>query len=118
MSVVDVLRPVRIQAVHSSMFHRRQQGQSETVDHYVQELRKLFYKAYPQAGQDNGEAKGFGRAVLAYRFGAGVTTVLRKKVAGIEELLNTYWSRPDSNKLKKRLGFFTKWGTPTHPNRC
>ena len=39
--------PVRIQAVHSNLFHQRQQEESETVDHYAQELRKLFYKAYP-----------------------------------------------------------------------
>ena len=76
--------PVHIQAVHSSMFHQHQQGQSGTVDYYAQELWKLLYKAYPQAGQGNGEAEGFGRAMLAYQFVAGVTTVLRTKVAGIE----------------------------------
>ena len=35
--------PVRIQAVHSNLFHQRRQEVGETVDHYAQDLRKLFY---------------------------------------------------------------------------
>ena len=45
----------------------------------------MFYKAYPRAGQDSGEAEGFGRAVLAYQFVAGLIPVLSTKVAGVEE---------------------------------
>ena len=62
--------------VHSNLFR---QGENETVDHYAQELRKLFYKAYPRASQDGGEAEGFGRAVLAYQFVAGLIPVLSTK---------------------------------------
>ena len=82
--LVTRFTPVRIQAVHSNLFHQRQQEESETVDHYAQELRKLFYKAYPRAGLDGGDTEGMGRAVLAYQFVAGLTPVLRTKVAGVE----------------------------------
>ena len=41
--------PVRIQAVHSNLFHQRKQDLGEAVDHYAQDLRRLFYKAYPKA---------------------------------------------------------------------
>ena len=40
--------PVRLQAVHSNLFHQRKQEESETVDHYAQELKRLFYRAYPE----------------------------------------------------------------------
>ena len=76
--------PVRIQAVHSSLFHQRKQGGKETVDQYAQELRRLFYKAYPRENQGSGEAEGFGRSVLAHQFVAGLLPVLRSKVAGNE----------------------------------
>ena len=39
--------PVRIQAVRTSRFHKQKQQPGETVDCFAQELRKLFYKAYP-----------------------------------------------------------------------
>ena len=82
--LVTRFTPVRIQAVHSNLFHQHQQEESETVDHYAQELRKLFYKAYPRAGLDGGDTEGMGRAVLAYQFVAGLTPVVRTKVAGVE----------------------------------
>lgn len=41
--------PVRIQAVQSSLFHDRKQKPSESVDTYAQELKFLFYEAYPLA---------------------------------------------------------------------
>jgi len=56
---------VRIQAVHSSLFHQHKQGAKETVDQYAQELRKLFNQAYPR---ENQEAEGFGRSALAHQF--------------------------------------------------
>ena len=43
--------PVRIGAIQSSLFHDRRQKERESVDDYAQDLRKLFYKAYPQTIQ-------------------------------------------------------------------
>ena len=54
------------------------------MDHYAQDLQKLFYKAYPRASQASEEAEDLGRSVLAYQFVAGLTQALRTKVAGVE----------------------------------
>ena len=54
----------------------------KTVDHYAQDLRKLFYKAYPRASQGREETEDLGRYVLAYQFVAGLTQALRTKVEG------------------------------------
>ena len=97
------------------MFHQRQQGQSETVDHYAQELRKLFYKAYPRAGQDNGEAEGFGRAVLAYQFVVGLTPVLRTKVAGVEGSLEHLLVKARFKEAKIRDLVSSPSGEPNSP---
>lgn len=66
------------------MFHQRNQKPGESVDQYAQDLRKLFYKAYPRADQGSEEAEGLGRSVLAYQFVAGLIPTLRAKVAGTE----------------------------------
>ena len=41
--------PIHLQAMQSSFFHDHKQKPGESVDHYAQELRLLFYKAYPHA---------------------------------------------------------------------
>ena len=41
------LTRVRIQGVQTSLFHDRQQQNSESVDKFAQDLRKLYNKAYP-----------------------------------------------------------------------
>ena len=83
--------PVRIQAVQSSKFHERKQSSTESVDHYAQDLRKLYQKAYPRARQGSKEAEAMGRSVLAYQFTAGLLPHLKAKKAGqegtFEELL-------------------------------
>lgn len=59
--------PVRLRAVQSSSFHdTRQRHPGETVNNYAQELRRLFYLAYPQAQQGTEEAEDMGRSVLSY----------------------------------------------------
>ena len=75
---------MRLQAVHSKQFHQRKQEETETVDQYAQELRKLFCRAYPRTNQATEEAEGFGRLVLAYQFVAGLKRNLQSKVAGVE----------------------------------
>ena len=84
--------PVRIRAVQSSLFHnRKQQHPKETVDAYAQDLRRLFYLAYPQAQQGTREAEDMGRSVLSYQFVAGLRQEIKVKLAGgegtFEELL-------------------------------
>ena len=76
--------PVRIQPVHSNLFHQRKQEVGKTLDHYAQDLQRLFYKAYPRASQGTEEAEDLGRPVLAYQFLAGLTSAPRTKVAGVE----------------------------------
>jgi hypothetical protein len=83
--------PVRLQAVQSSLFHERKQGNNETVDTYAQELKRLFYKAYPHTLRGTNEAEAMGKSVLASQFVAGLRQEVKIKLAGndgdIEQLL-------------------------------
>lgn len=65
-------------------FHDRKQQSHETVDEYAQDMRHLFYQAYPRAQQGNQETEDMGRSVLAYQFVAGLKSNLKSKVAEIE----------------------------------
>ena len=95
--------PVRIQAVQSSQFHERKQGHKETVDNYAQDLRRLFYRAYPRAQQGSGETEDMGRSVLAYQFVSGLLPEIKRKVAGndgdFEQLLTR--ARFEEAKLRE-----------------
>ena len=86
--LVDALRerfmPVRLKAVESSLFHERKQKENETVDSYAQELRKLFYRAYPKAKQGDGETESMAKDILAYQFVAGLKLEIKEKLAGVE----------------------------------
>ena len=62
------ITPVRIQAVQSSLFHERKQKSGESVDTCAQELKVLFYKAYPLAQQASAETHDMGKSVLASQF--------------------------------------------------
>ncbi len=57
--------PVYLKSVQSSRFHDRRQQEAETVDNYAQELKKLFYQAYPSTQQGTPQAEAMGRSVLA-----------------------------------------------------
>ena len=76
--------PVRIQVVQTSLFHERRQGSTESVDDFAQDLRSLFYKAYPRAHQGALEVVGMGQSVLANQFVSGLRTDIKAKVAGSE----------------------------------
>ena len=76
--------PVYLKSVQSSRFHERKQQESETVDNYAQELKKLFYRAYPSAQQGTTEAEAMGRSVLTCQFVAGLKKEIKAKVAGAE----------------------------------
>ena len=56
--------PVRIGAVQSSLFHDRRQKERESVDDYAQDLRKLFYKAYPQTIQGTSDLEDVSKSIL------------------------------------------------------
>ena len=76
--------PVRIQVVQTSLFHERRQGVMESVDDFAQDLRSLFYKAYPRAHQGALEVVGMGQSVLANQFVSGLRADIKSKVAGSE----------------------------------
>ena len=46
--------PVQVQAVLSSLFHERKQGE-ESVDSFAQALKVLFHKAYPNTQRGSRE---------------------------------------------------------------
>ena len=70
--------------MQTSLFHERRQGEQESVDSYAQDLKTLFYKAYPQAHQGSNAAESMGKSVLASQFVAGLIPALKSKVAGTE----------------------------------
>ena len=76
--------PVRIQAVQSSLFHDRKQKPGENIDTYAQELKCLFYEAYPLAQQVSAEMQDMGGSVLTNQFVAGLLSELKGKLAGKE----------------------------------
>ena len=81
--LTDRFTPVQIQSVQSSLFHDRKQT-NETVDEYAQDVRRLFYLAYPWAQQGTQETEDLGRTMLAYQFVAGLKPNLKSKPAGVE----------------------------------
>lgn len=82
--LMDRFTPVLIQSVQSSLFHDRKQQPNEMVDEYAQDVRHLFYQAYPRAQQGTQETEAMGRSVLAYQFVAGLKPNLKLKLAGVE----------------------------------
>ena len=94
-TLVDALKrrftPVSIQAVQSSLFHERRQGPRESVDSFAQDLKTLFYKAYPRTLQGGQETEEMGRSVLSSQFIAGLRSDIKIKLAGqdgtIDQLL-------------------------------
>ena len=84
--------PVQFQSVQSSQFHERKQGPKELVDEYVQDLQRLFHRAYAGTAHTGEEAQAMGQSVLQYQFVAGLRVSLKAKVVGcpgpFEELLS------------------------------
>ena len=72
--------PVRIQAVQTSKFHERKQKTAESVDSFAQDLRKLFYKAYPATTRGSKEMEEMGQSVLSSQFVAGLLPELKSKI--------------------------------------
>ena len=70
--------------VHSSLFHDKKQGATESIDQYAQDLRSLFYKAYPNAQQGTKEAEPLAQTVLVNQFVAGLLPEIKSKLVGTE----------------------------------
>ena len=83
-ALVKRFTPVYLRSVRSSLFHERKQQQNESVDSFAQELKKLFYRAYPVELQGSKEAEVTLRSVLASQFIAGLKSNIKAKVAGVE----------------------------------
>ena len=86
---------MRIQAVQSSLFHDRKHKLGESVDTYAQELKCLFYEAYPLAQQASAEMQDMGRSVLSNQFVAGLVHEMKSELAekegNFEQLLVLAW---------------------------
>jgi len=67
--------------------------EKESVDSYAQDLRVLFYKAYPSTQQGSPEAEAMGRSVLASQFVSGLLQEIKEKVAGSEGDFNALLTR-------------------------
>lgn len=91
--------PVHVQSVQSGLFHERSQKSGESVDAYAQELKELFYRAYPKMAQGGGEE---GRAVLTSRFVAGLKRTLQEKLTGMEGDFTQLLSRARLEEAKRR----------------
>ena len=76
--------PVHLKAVQSSLFHDRKQKSGEPVDEYAQDLRVLFYRAYPYVQQGTQETEKCGQMVLTNQFVTGLLGDIKMKVVGIE----------------------------------
>ena len=94
--------PVQIQAVQTSLFHERRQGERETVDSYAEGLRGLFHKAYPSALQGSVEAESMGRAVLASQFVSGLRPEIKAKIAGTEGSMDALLTKARFEEAKIR----------------
>ena len=70
--------------MQTSLFHDQKQQNSESVDKFAQDLRKLYNKAYPPSMRDGEEADAMENTVLASQFVAGLKPDIIKKIAGCE----------------------------------
>ena len=105
--------PVRLQAVQSSLFHERKQGINESVDTFAQELKRLFYKAYPNTLQGTSEAETMGKSVLASQFVAGLRHEIKIKLAGTDGTIDQLLTKARFEEAKiKELGIVKQ-----HPRR-
>ena len=105
-ALVEVLRkrftPVHIQSVCSSLFHDRKQSSGESIDSYAQDLKRLFYQAYPKASQSHSETETLGKSVLSSQFVAGLEPTLKSKVAGSDGDFEQLWVRARFEEAKIR----------------
>ena len=94
--------PVRIQSVRSSLFHDRRQSLQESVDAYAQELKRLFYKAYPKASQSHSKTDRLGRYDRSSQFIAGLQPRLKSTGAGSDGGFEQLWVKAHFEQAKIR----------------
>ena len=94
--------PVHLQVVQSSLFHDRKQKSGELVDEYAQDLRVLFYKAYPYAQQGTQEAEKLRQMVLTNQFVTGLREDIKIKVVGVEGSFDQMLTRARFEEAKLR----------------
>ena len=90
------------QCEQSSLFHDRKQKSNESVDAYAQELRTLFYCAYPQAQQGTQETEQMARTMLANQFAVGLRQEIKVKVAGVEGTFEQLLAKAKFEEAKLR----------------
>lgn len=79
--------PVQLTAVQTQLFHNGLQGPGESVEHFIQGLRKLFNRAYAQATHEGPQAERMGQILLANQFVAGLRLELKRKLIGVDGTL-------------------------------
>ena len=108
--------PVHIQAVQSSLFHDRKQKPGEDVDTYAQDLKCLFYKAYPSAQQSTLEMQELMKSVLTNQFVCGLQPELKGKLAGRDGHFEQLFTIARFEEAKARE-LRQKEGTPMTPRK-
>jgi hypothetical protein len=81
MALMRRFTPVQLTAVQTQLFHTRLQGDKESVEQFVQDLRKLFNRAYARDGL---QAERIGQILLANQFVAGLRPELKRKLIGVD----------------------------------
>ena len=71
-------------SVFSCKLLTRKRGPKESVDTYAQDLRRLFYQAYPKAQQCSSETEEMGQSVLSSQFVPGLLPVIKRQEADVE----------------------------------
>lgn len=88
------------------MFHSKEQGATESVDDFAQELHKLHSKAYSTTIGGNPEAEKVGQIVLVNQFVSGLRSKLKAKVVGVEGSMDEIVAKArfEEGKLKELSG--------------
>lgn len=81
------------------MFHERKQNPQESVDEFVEDLKRLFSKAYAEKSYVTPEAESMGETILANQFVAGLQPCLKARLMGTEGTFKTF----DQLLLKARF---------------
>ena len=76
--------PVQLTTVQSQLFHNRLQGGKDSVEQYVQDLRKLFNQAFAKATREGPQAEKMGQTLLANQFVARLRPNLKRKLMGVD----------------------------------
>ena len=91
----------------------------ECVDDIVQDLRRLFRRAYPTAQLGTTEANSMGQSVLAYQFVAGLRPALKAKLAGSEGKLEQLLPKVRFEEAKMRdLAISSQSGDTSPKGSC